>query len=127
VEETGMTTFPKACGIRPSLAQHTSYMHKNSGLFFQQKFDQAWWQNGELISTARAAEFFDQAWVCGPTQWAGACDPTYSLYWAYRAIKGQYPALTNGVPAVFGFLSLPYSSVYDDELMMLNTSHVKEN
>jgi len=127
VEQTGNLTFPQACGIRQGPVQHTSYMRKNAGLFFAEKFDQAWWSSGTLISTARAAEFFDQAWVCGKNQYPGGCDPTYSIFWAYRALIGQYPELKGGVPVVAGYQRMIYSSVYHDELMLLDTTHVKDN
>lgn len=121
-------SFPQACGIRPN--QDLSFMRKNCGLFFGGKIDAAWVSSGQVITTARAAEFFDQAWVCGKNQWPGACDPTYSILWAWGALVGQYPELNvagGAQPLIAGFVFMPYSSVYDDELQMLDTSHVKNN
>jgi len=118
-------TFPAACGIRQTSLQERSFMRKNCGLFFADLLDAAWWQDNQVVTTPRAAEFFDQTWVCGPNQWPGACDPTYSAFWAGLATIGQYPSLQNAGAFIYGYRNTPYSSVYDNEIMMLDTSHVK--
>ncbi len=128
--ETGDFSFAQACGIRPPAQQEYSYMQKNCGLFFGGALPQAWVTENELVVTAQAAQFLEQAWVCGKNQWPGACDPTYSFQWAVAATLGKYPEMNvNGSaePRVFGCLKMIYSSVYDDELMRLDWSHVKEN
>jgi len=63
--------------------------------------------------------------VCGQFQFPGGCDPTYSFQWAYLATKGQYPQITYGNPQIAGFGYNIYTTTYDNELLMLNTTHVK--
>lgn len=128
--ETGELGFGQACGMRPMGLQARSYMRKNCGLFFGGKVEQAWVTSGQTVTTAKAAAFLDQAWVCGQFQWPGGCDPTYAFEWAVRALLGQYPEMNpNGQaqPRLYGYPSMIYASVYDDELMLLDETHVKHN
>jgi len=119
------SSFPDACGIRPTGLQNYSYMRKNCGLFFGGLLPQGGF-GGTSATTAQVAEFLDQAWVCGENEYPGGCDPTYSFAWAVNATRNQYnPQLDSADPRLFGLRQMIYSSVYDDELMMLNFSHVK--
>ena len=43
-----------------------------------------------------------------------------------QATINTFPNVNNAVPLAGGFIRLIYSSVYDDELLMLDTSHVKQ-
>lgn len=119
-------TFPDACGIRPAGIQNASYMRKNCGLFFGGLLPQGGF-GGTTATTAKVAEFLDQAWICGQDEYPGGCDPTYSFRFAINATRTMYdPELSSADLRLFGFRDMIYSSVYDDELMMLNTSHVKQ-
>lgn len=128
--ESGDLGFGQACGMRAMGLQVRSYVQKNCGLFFGGKIEQAWVTSGETVTTAKAAAFFDQAWVCGQFQWPGGCDPTYAFEWAVRALLGKYPEMNpNGQaqPRLYGYPSMIYTSLYDDELMRLDETHVKHN
>ncbi|NMC83034.1 MAG: hypothetical protein GYA63_09300, partial [Armatimonadetes bacterium] len=119
-------SWPDACGIRDGAKQHTTYMRKNCGLFFGGGLPQGGY-GGQNVATARVACFLDQTWVCGKYQWPGACDPTYSFDFAVQATVQQYPELADALPMRFGYGFMIYSSIYEDELMMLNNAHVKSN
>jgi hypothetical protein len=122
----GYSSFPDACGIRALGLQENSYMRKNCGLFFGGLLPQGNFGNASSATTAVVAEFLDQAWVCGENQYPGGCDPTYSFAWAINVTRGVYnPQLDSADPLLFGLPQMIYSSAYDDELMMLNFSHVK--
>jgi hypothetical protein len=122
------TDFADACGIRPNLQQETTYMRKNCGFFIQKEINQRGFANGNgLISTAQVAEMLDQVWACGPNQFPGGCDPTYSWRFSINAIRGMYnPELDAAAPLLGGYAEMIYSSVYDDLLMVGNTSFVHE-
>jgi len=95
-------------------------------LFFGGLLPQGGFGGGTSTTTAQVAEALDQTWVCGMNQYPGGCDPTYSFRFAINATRGMYnPELDKGDPRLFGYKYMIYSSVYDDELMMLNNSHVK--
>ena len=115
-------SFYNACGIR--LTQTKSYMRKNCGLFFTDLVPQLRFGGNSSITTAQVAEELDQTWVCGPDQYPGGCDPRHSWRWAVQQLVNEYAELGNAGPVRMGFPSMPYSSVYDDELMMLDTTHV---
>jgi hypothetical protein len=119
-------TFAKACGIR--LHQQKSYMRKNCGLLFFDLLPQIGYGGNNSITTAQVAEELDQTWVCGVNQYPGGCDPTYSFRWVTQQLVNEYAELgSNGAGAGgHGFLKMPYSSHYDDETMMLDTTHVKD-
>ncbi len=131
---TGSLTFPQACGIRPTPQQMTTYCRKNAGLFFLGATPQIWVTSGITITSAQASEAIDQAFMCGKDPVPGSCDPTYSIRWAIQSVINTYPEmLTDPVhnkpsePALFGCPKLIDTTVYDDELLQLNFSHVKEN
>ena len=128
--ETGDLGFAQACGIRPEGQQTRTYMRKNCGLFFGGQLDQAWVTDHETITTAKAAAFFDQTWVCGKFQYPGGCDPTYAFEWAIRALLGKYPEMNpneQAQPRMYGYGSMIYTSIYEDELMRTEETHVKHN
>lgn len=126
-QETGNLSFAQACGIRDTPLQMNSFMRKNCGLFFGEKLDSAWQQGGETITSARAAAELDLLWMCGQYPWPGGCDPTYSFRWAVQQVLNHYNQVSLAQPRFFGCPKMIYSSVYDDELMMLDWTHVKEN
>lgn len=122
--------FPQACGMRGVQEENNSYMAKNCGLFFAGQVPQAGYSHGGI--TCDLAEFFNQAWVTGPNAFPGGCDPTYSILWAYLAMQGYYPELSNAgpkgepaIPVMVGYENLIYTSVYDNELLNLDKTHVK--
>jgi hypothetical protein len=116
-------SFYNACGIR--LTQNKSYVRKNCGLFFTDLVPQLGYGGNFSVSTAQVAEELDQTWICGPNQYPGGCDPTYSWRWAVQSIANLYFEFGNAGPVRLGFPSMPYSGIYDDELLMLDTTHVK--
>jgi hypothetical protein len=123
--ETGITSFADACGILPGPLQMNSLNRKNCGLFFGGVLLQGGF-GGNANATADVAESLDQTWICGQDQYPGGCDPTYSFAWAINATRGIFnPELDRANPLLFGLPQVIYSSAYDDELMMLNFSHVK--
>jgi hypothetical protein len=120
--------FGGACGIRGTTLQSKSYMRKNVGLFFAGLLPQVGFGGSFSVTTAQVAAAFDQAWVCGPNAYPGDCDPTYSFDSAAQSVVNQYPELGSFQAAAvrFGYPLMIYSSAFDDELMMLNTTHVKQ-
>lgn len=121
------TSWADACGIRPGGLQDISYMRKNCGLFFGGLLAQGGFGGSSSVTTAQVAAFLDQAWVCGQNQYPGGCDPSYAFRFAVNATRGQYnPQLDQADPRIFGLRKMIYSSVYDDELMMLDYTHVKD-
>jgi hypothetical protein len=120
------STFPAACGIRDTTLQSTTFMRKNCGLFFGGGLPQDQFGGGQHIATAKVAEALDQTWMCGENQYPGGCDPTYAFSWSVNVTRGVYnPELDFADPRLFGLPQMIYSSAYDDELQMLNFSHVK--
>lgn len=118
--------FPTACGIRDKGLQEISFMRKNCGLFFNGLLPQGGFGGNTSVVTAHVAAFLDQTWVCGANQYPGGCDPTYSFRFAVNATRGVYnPQMDYAGPLLFGLGQMIYSSVYDDELLMLNYSDVK--
>jgi hypothetical protein len=115
-------SFFNACGIR--LTQNKSYVRKNCGLFFGDLVPQLGFGGNFSIVTAQVAEEVDQTWVCGPNRYPGGCDPTYSFRWAVYQIVNEYVELNNAQPVIIGF-PIPYSGIYDDELVTNNVTHVK--
>jgi hypothetical protein len=118
--------FPDACGIRAQGLQEISYMRKNCGLFFNGLIPQGGYGGNNSVVTAQVAEALDQIWVCGQNNYPGGCDPTYSFRFAINTTRGMYnPQLDSAGPLLFGLGQMIYSSVYDDELLMLNYTDVK--
>lgn len=116
-------SFPAAFGIPPKPLQDSTFMRKNAGLFWKKDLkdvpSRGW-------SIAHAAETFDQGWVCGPNAWPGACDPTWAIWRTLNDTLTMYPALRQYQPVLAGYYWLPYSCLYDDELMGNNLAHVKQ-
>jgi hypothetical protein len=127
-QQTGALGFVDACGIRPTPRQMNSYMRKNCGFFIGEKIDAAWNDNGHEATTAEAAAALDIIWGEGQYPYPGGSDPTYSWYWAVRATLLQYPHIVSSGanPLLAGYPNVIFSSVYEDELLMLNTQHVKQ-
>lgn len=121
------TSWADACGIRPKGQQEISYMRKNCGLFFGGEINQRGFAGSDgSISCAKVEETCDQIWVCGKFMYPGGCDPTYSFEFAVNATRGMYnPELDQANPLLFGYKYMIYASVYDDMLMLLNTSLVQ--
>jgi hypothetical protein len=63
--------------------------------------------------------------VLGPDAYPGGCDPTYAFSWAYSQMRGMSPEVDKGFPAWIGFGYLPYTGIYDAELIVNNVSHIK--
>ncbi len=121
------TSWADACGIRPKGLQEISYMRKNCGLFFGAEINQRGYAGSDgTISCAKVEETCDQIWVCGQFMYPGGCDPTYSFEFAVNATRGMFnPELDQASPLLYGYKYMIYTSVYDDMLMLLNTSLVK--
>ena len=120
--------FAAACGIRLSYLQNKNYIAKNT----------AWVVNGLLPnllhgpsswdSSAKVAATADELWVCGPLPYPGGCDPTYASGWVVRQMTGVYSELNDMKQAdldIRGYIYLPYTSIYDGNLLMLDHSNVK--
>ena len=122
--ETGDFSFPQACGMRPW--QDRTYTRKNCGLFFGGTVPQGGF-GGTSTTTAKVAAYLDQAWICGQNQYPGGCDPTYSFRFAINATRNMYnPELDYADPRLYGLTKMIYSSIYDDELNVLDFTHVKD-
>ena len=119
------TTWPEAFGIRPTSQQLSNWMMKNVGLFFQEGLPQGGYSGTYYGTQVEVAANFDLLWVAGPYPFPGGCDPTYAFAWVFNVINGMSPELAKGWPHWVGFGYLPYSGVYDSELMVNNVSHVK--
>jgi len=118
--------FPEACGIFPRGVQEVAYMRKNCGLFFGGLLIQGGYGGGTGVTTAQVATFMDQAFVCGKNQYPGGCDPTYSFDFAINATRFvANPEMDRADPRRFGYGMMIFTTRYDDELMRLDTSHVK--
>jgi hypothetical protein len=121
-------TFYEAFGIRPKPLQDSTFMRKNAGLFFADSTDQGWFSSSQTaIALAQAEEAFDELWVAGRNPWPGACDPTWAIARIVNDLLIQYPILTNWGPTLAGYYWLPYSGLYDQELMGSDTAHVRIN
>jgi hypothetical protein len=117
--------FGSASGIRPHAQQETTYMRKNCGFFIGGEINQYGFGGDPTVSTAKVAASFDELWVCGPNAFPGGCDPTYSFLFVYNNTVGAWnPELGNAIPLIDGYFEMIYSSVYDDLLMVNNTSFV---
>jgi hypothetical protein len=100
-------------------------MRKNCGLFFGSELPQAG-IGSPPSSSAKVEATLDEIWVCGEYCYPGGCDPTYSFKFAVDATRGMYsPQLDWADPRLFGYELMIYSSIYDDELQMLDPTHVK--
>jgi hypothetical protein len=120
---SGGTTFIDAFGIRPKPLQDSTYMRKNAGIFWLKDLPD---YPGRGWSMAKAAASFDEAWVCGPNAYPGGCDPTWGIGRTFNNLLAQYPALRNSGPVLAGYYWLPYSDLYDDELMGNVLTHVHQ-
>ena len=119
----GYPDFSTAFGIRPKPMQDSTFMRKNAGLFWLGKLQDV---QGRGWSLAQAACAFDEAWVCGPNAYPGGCDPTWGIARTLNNFLGQYSALNVYGPVLAGYYWLPYSGLYDDELMGNVLTHVHQ-
>ena len=117
-------TWPSAFGIRPASQQNASGMHKNVGLFFVGELPQSGFSGTFGGTSAEVAADFDLLWVGGPSAFPGGADPTYSFFWAFRQTLGMSPQISLGLPVVEGFGYLPYTGIYDYQLMTNYTGNV---
>jgi hypothetical protein len=116
--------WPTAFGIRKTLLQLSSLMGKNVGLFFGGALPQGGYQGTFGGTQVELAAMFDDLWVTGPNPYPGACDPTYAFSWVLNQIEGISPQVLKGQPAWIGFGYLPYTGIYDGELMTNNVDHI---
>ena len=94
-------------------------MKKNAGLFVE----------GDLtfgIRWAEIGEEFDQAWVCGPDQYPGGCDPTWAINWANVLLQNQYSQVKKVKPIIAGYKWLPYTGIYDVALTTNSISAINQ-
>jgi len=81
-----------------------------------------------MSETAMLRQWVANSFILTPSP--GQCDPTYSFHWAYRVTVSNYaPTLGHPsvAPVVYGYPNLIYTSIYEDELMLLDNTHVKTN
>jgi hypothetical protein len=114
----------EAFGIRPTADQLSNWMMKNVGLFFGGGLPQGGYSGTYYGTQVEVAANFDLLWVAGPYPFPGGCTPTYAFAWVFNMTRGMSPELDKGLPAWIGFGYLPYSGVYDSELMVNNVSHI---
>jgi len=111
--------FASAFGIPSWAVQLGGYMKKNAGLFVE----------GDLtfgIRWAEIGEEFDQAWVCGPDQYPGGCDPTWAINWANVLLQNQYSQVKKVKPIIAGYKWLPYTGIYDVALTTNSISAINQ-
>lgn len=121
----GRIPFPVAFGIRPKPLQDTTFMRKNSGLFFAGEFPQEGF-GSPLTSIAQAEEGFDQFWVTGPNSYPGGCEPNWGIARMLVYTLGTFPGLSDYKPVLVGYYWLPYTTLLDDEIMGNNLSNVDQ-
>jgi hypothetical protein len=104
-------------------------MFKNAGLFFGGGLPQGGYMSTGSGTSVEVAMDFDMLWVCGPNQYPGGCDPTYSFWWAVSTIRGMNPELdqNNAAPTLEGYPYLPYTGVLDWSLVEGDTSGIKNH
>ena len=118
--------FPGACGIRDTATQHTSFIRKNCGLFFKGQLNLRRFEDNSATVRANVAESLDLLWVCGNNEFPGACDPTYSWKFCVDSTTSEFdPQVTAAKPLLVGLPEMIYTTIYDDELLLLNYTHVK--
>lgn len=119
-------TWSNAFGIRSTRLQRSSFMQKNVGLFFAGQLPQAGYSGtlGNGTSPEVAANF-DALWVEGPNPAPGSCDPTYAFGWAFVQIQNMSPEINLGYPVWRGFGYLPYTGIYDSQLVTNIPSNIK--
>lgn len=115
----------EAFGTRGTSLQLNSCMWKNVALLFDDELQAAIYDGG-TVSSFQVAAFFDMMWVEGMYPFPGGCDPTYSFRKVTAMTLHQYPELNTAKPLIRGFPYLPYSGVYDAELLINNTSNIKD-
>jgi len=115
--------WTNAFGIRSASAQLHSFMYKNVGLFFKGELPLAGY-GGPSGTSAMVAATLDHIWVTGPLPFPGGCDPTYAFSWAFAQTAGMYPALNLGEPVGLGHPYLPYTGIYDQNLMQNDYSSI---
>lgn len=120
-----LPTWAEAFGIRETWKQRSSMLGKNVGLVFGGELPQGGYSGTLGGTSVEVAATFDNLWVCGPTPWPGACDPTYAFSWCLNVVRGISPEVDKGVPQWVGFPYVPYAGIYDSELRTNNISHIR--
>lgn len=115
--------WTNAFGIRPTIQQLNSLMYKNVGLFFAGEVPLVGYGSSSATSP-EVATALDELWVAGPVFQAGLCDPTYAFGWAISQMIGIYPQVRNAKPVGIGYPYLPYTGIYDENLLMGDYSNV---
>ncbi len=120
-------SFIDACGITTN--QYAAFQHKNCGFFIGGLLPQGGYGAAQGLNavTAEVADFLDDVWVTGKNEYPGGCDPTYSFNFAIQSTVNFYPELQKAYPIGAGYLECVYSSLYDDEISVLNLTHVNDN
>ncbi len=117
-------SWAETFGIRRTWEQTGNMVTKNVGLFFTGELPQGGYSGTYGHTCAEVAAMFDDLWVTGPTPAPGSCNPTYAFSWAVSQIRGIAPELEKGKPTWIGFGYLPYTGIYDAELLTNNVSHI---
>jgi hypothetical protein len=117
-------SWQETFGIRGTTEQRMSMMSKNVGLFFTGELPQGGISGTSSGTSSEVAALFDDLWITGPYPFPGACEPTYSFEWVFRQVSGMCPEINKGLPAWIGFGYLPYTGIYDGELVTNNISHI---
>jgi hypothetical protein len=120
--------FAAACGIRPTYVQMKNYVRKNMAWVVDGLLPNRLQGPVSVDSSAHVAVAADDLWVGGANFYPGGCDPTYAAGWVFNTMNGMYPDLANPKTVGFdfrGYSYLPYTSVYEDQLLRLDNSNVK--
>jgi hypothetical protein len=116
------------CGIRGLQIQRRSYCDKNAAWVLDGLLPTRLGGPTSVDSMAHVACAADQLWVAGPND-DGIGDPTYASGWVWITMRGLYPDdLGNTKVADFdqrGYIYLPYTTIYDSEIKLLDHSHIK--
>jgi hypothetical protein len=117
-------SWPVALGIRPTEQQTGSLGTKNVGLFFTGELPQGDYSGTYGGTVAEVAALFDDIWITGPDPFPGGQDPTYAFSWAVDQIESMCPQMMKALPVWVGFGYLPYTGIYDADLVTNNVSNI---
>jgi hypothetical protein len=117
----GFLPWPQTFGITSGTKQARGLMRKNVGLFFLDKFAAAPYgvATGSPVGISDVIANMNMAWVCGLNPYPGGSEPTWSYRWALASALATYPELQKGDPFIEGCIFMPYSGIYDENLMNL--------
>lgn len=119
-------SFADGCGIRFTDIQERNYIRKNTAWMTAGLLPFSMQGPTEVDSSAKVATEADDLWVEGGT--VGIGDPTYASGWVVVQMKGMYPndlGVGGAYLLLFGYPYVPYTSVYDDQIWMLDNSNIK--